>query len=60
MTYRAKPLAADALVTFRPDYRPTATDLPTTMRVFISDARVTTVLVEGKPRQIATVALQYA
>jgi len=56
----ARAFKADARVSFKDGYRPTASTLPTVMTVFISTARVTTVLVDGRPQQIATVALRKA
>lgn len=52
-----RPFKSDARVAFRDGYRPVASTLPTFMTVFISTARVTTVLVEGKPVMLSTRAL---
>lgn len=56
----ARALPTDALVTFKPGMRPVASPLPETFRVFISDRRQTTVLIDGRPVALATVALQKA
>lgn len=53
-----KPLRADAIVTFKDGMRPVNSDLPEFMQVFISDRRQTTVIVNGRPRFVATVALR--
>lgn len=55
-----RPFKSDVRVRFAPAMRPVASDLPEVMTVFISTGRVTTVLVDGKPRQIATKALEKA
>lgn len=55
-----KPFAPDTKVRFYLGMRPLADPLPEVMTVFISDKRVTTVLVDGKPHQIATKALTKA
>jgi hypothetical protein len=58
-TKNTRSLPTDTIVRFREGMRPPlANHLPEDMQVFISDSRVTTVLVFGKPFQIATVALE--
>lgn len=52
-----RPFNADVRVRFREGVRPSACALPEVMTVFVSTSRVTTVLVDGKPHQIATKAL---
>ena len=53
----SRPLKADATVTFKPGMRPVNSDLPEFMQVFISDRRQTVVIINGRPRYLATVAL---
>lgn len=56
----ARAFKADTCVCFKDGFRPVASTLPVVMTVFISTARETTVLVDGKPQRLATVALRKA
>ncbi len=52
--------APDTRIRFKAHMRPVASTLPDVMTVFTSSSKVTTVLVDGRPQFLATVALERA